>query len=198
MPWREFVPAADPPELEVHRLGVHGEDLRPDRRRRSLRRRSCGRRSDRCSRCCSATRAFPMPRRTTATSSEPFGRLHPTKAFPVHLAARASAPSRSSCSFFSLGLVIDALITTRILVQFIGQIGALTLVAQTRCGASWHVSDVAVSSAKPGRACGMDLRVRDIRPAGHPVRAGTLVAGVLVFGVWSWRAQRWPFRTALA
>ena len=31
------------------------------------------------------------------------------------------------CSFFSLGLVIDALITTRILVQFIGQIGALTL-----------------------------------------------------------------------
>ena len=31
------------------------------------------------------------------------------------------------CSFFSLGLVIDALITTRILVQFIGQIGALAL-----------------------------------------------------------------------
>ena len=31
------------------------------------------------------------------------------------------------CSFFSLGMVIDALITTRILIQFIGQILAVTL-----------------------------------------------------------------------
>ncbi len=31
------------------------------------------------------------------------------------------------CNLFSLGIVIDALITTRILVQFIGQIGAVAL-----------------------------------------------------------------------
>jgi uncharacterized membrane protein YfcA len=31
------------------------------------------------------------------------------------------------CSFFSLGIVIDALITTRILIQFIGQIVAVVL-----------------------------------------------------------------------
>jgi hypothetical protein len=31
------------------------------------------------------------------------------------------------CSFFSLGIVIDALITTRILVQFIAQIGGVVL-----------------------------------------------------------------------
>jgi hypothetical protein len=27
---------------------------------------------------------------------------------------------------------------------------------------------------------------------------GTLMAGVLVFGIWSWRAQRWPFQAAVA
>ena len=37
-----------------------------------------------------------------------------------------------ACSAFSLGMVIDALITTRILVQFIGQIAALTLLRRTQ------------------------------------------------------------------
>lgn len=55
-----------------------------------------------------------------------FARLHPTGQFPtvslVVLGALAIL-----AGFVSLGMVIDALITTRILVQFIGQIGALTL-----------------------------------------------------------------------
>ena len=55
-----------------------------------------------------------------------FGRLHPTRAFPYISLLVVGAVS-IVCSFFSLGMVIDALITTRILVQFIGQIGALTL-----------------------------------------------------------------------
>ena len=57
---------------------------------------------------------------------KPFGRLHPTRVFPT---------SRCSCSgllsilssFFSLGVVIDALIATRIVVQFIGQIAGVVL-----------------------------------------------------------------------
>src|SRR5213075_860324 len=55
-----------------------------------------------------------------------FGRLHPTRAFP-YISLLVVGLISIVCSFFSLGLVIDALITTRILVQFIGQIGALTL-----------------------------------------------------------------------
>jgi amino acid transporter len=55
-----------------------------------------------------------------------FARLHPKKNFPyvslVVLGAIAIV-----CSFFSLGMVIDALITTRILIQFIGQIAAVSL-----------------------------------------------------------------------
>src|SRR5215210_684759 len=55
-----------------------------------------------------------------------FGRLHPSKPFP-YISLLVVGAVAIVCSFFSLGLVIDALITTRILVQFIGQIGALTL-----------------------------------------------------------------------
>ena len=49
-----------------------------------------------------------------------FSRLHPTKHFPAISLVLIGAISIAA-SFFSLGLVIDALITTRILVQFIGQ-----------------------------------------------------------------------------
>ena len=50
-----------------------------------------------------------------------FGRLHPTKHFP-HVSLLVLGLIAILCSLFSLGMVIDALITTRILVQFIGQV----------------------------------------------------------------------------
>ena len=55
-----------------------------------------------------------------------FARLHPTKHFP-HVSLLVLGVISILGSFASLGMVIDALITTRILVQFIGQIGAVTL-----------------------------------------------------------------------
>src|SRR5213079_1131691 len=55
-----------------------------------------------------------------------FARLHPSGSFP-HISLLVVGLVAIVCSFFPLGLVIDALITTRILVQFIGQIGALTI-----------------------------------------------------------------------
>ena len=55
-----------------------------------------------------------------------FARLHPTGQFPTVSLIVLGALSILA-GFVSLGMVIDALITTRILVQFIGQIGALTL-----------------------------------------------------------------------
>src|SRR5437870_10810278 len=55
-----------------------------------------------------------------------FAGLHPSGGFPyVSLIVLALLPIFAG--FVSLGMVIDALITTRILVQFIGQIGAVTL-----------------------------------------------------------------------
>src|SRR5215468_3946375 len=55
-----------------------------------------------------------------------FGWLHPRKNFP-YVSLVVLGVIAIICSFFSLGMVIDALITTRILIQFIGQIAAVTL-----------------------------------------------------------------------
>lgn len=56
----------------------------------------------------------------------PFARLHPTKKFP-HVSLLTVSAVAVAAAFFNLDVVIDALITTRVLVQFIGQIGALPL-----------------------------------------------------------------------
>jgi len=53
-----------------------------------------------------------------------FGKLHPEKEFP-HVSLLLIGGLSIAFSFFNLQTVIDALLTTRILVQFIGQIGAL-------------------------------------------------------------------------
>ena len=53
-----------------------------------------------------------------------FARLHPTGRFP-HVAVVVLGVLSILCSFFSLGDVISALLTSRILIQFVGQIAAL-------------------------------------------------------------------------
>src|SRR6476660_4990990 len=60
-----------------------------------------------------------------------FNRLHPTKRFP-YVAVIVLGLISIIFRFFSLDIVIDALITTRILVQFIGQIFALTLLRRNQ------------------------------------------------------------------
>ena len=60
-----------------------------------------------------------------------FGRLHPTKHFP-YVSLLVLGGISIVCSLLPLGLVIDALITTRIVVQFIGQVFAVMLLRKTR------------------------------------------------------------------
>src|SRR5215204_5990964 len=55
-----------------------------------------------------------------------FGRLHPTKGFP-HVSLIVLGAISIIAGYFSLGTVIDALIVTRIVVQFMGQIVGLIL-----------------------------------------------------------------------
>src|SRR2546426_7442671 len=55
-----------------------------------------------------------------------FARLHPSGGFP-YVSLIVLGILSIFAGFVSLGMVIDALITTRILVQFIAQIGAVTL-----------------------------------------------------------------------
>jgi amino acid transporter len=60
-----------------------------------------------------------------------FGRVHPTRNFP-HYSLLFVGAIAILCSWLPLMTVIDALLTTRILVQFIGQIGAVVWLRRRR------------------------------------------------------------------
>lgn len=124
-----------------------------------------------------------------------FGKLHPTKHFP-HLSLLALALISIACSFLSLGTVIDALVTLRIVIQFIGQIAAVVLLRRCR-------KDIRM----PYRMwlyplpCFLALAgwLFVFATAGSQVillSLGMFALGVMVFLSWSAMAKRWPFGNA--
>lgn len=126
-----------------------------------------------------------------------FGRLHPTKPFP-YISLLVIGLISILCSFFSLQLVIDALITTRILVQFMGQIGAITLLRKRAPGALrpykmwlYPLPSLVALAGWIFVFATSDLKV-------ILFGLGSLVLGVAFFALWSWRTHRWPFATATA
>jgi len=124
-----------------------------------------------------------------------FGRLHPTKRFP-YVAVIVLGLISIICSFFSLDIVIDALITTRILVQFIGQIFALTLLRRNqpnmiRPYRMW-LYPVPSLIALAGWIFIFSTADKMVILLG----LGTLGLGAIFFLIWSWRSQRWPFDEA--
>lgn len=60
-----------------------------------------------------------------------FGKVHPKHNFP-HVSLIVIGVLSIFCSFLSLQIVIDVLIATRIIVQFVGQIFALTLLRRKK------------------------------------------------------------------
>ena len=189
VPWREFVPAKDPPDpvasMFVERL--YGS---------------------------SAASVFTVMVLWTAVASvfalmlgysripyaasrkgdffSAFGRLHPTKDFP-HASLLLIGAVSIACSFLDLMTVIEALLVMRILVQFIGQIGALMLLRRTQPAmerpyrvwlyplpcfvalAGW----LFLFATSPGKVIVFGLT--------------TLAVGVVVFLVWSKSKKSWPF-----
>jgi amino acid transporter len=124
-----------------------------------------------------------------------FGRLHPTKRFP-HVSLLLTGVIAIAASTLSLGMVIDALITTRILVQFIGQVVALTLLRRN-----------APDMPRPFKVWLYPLPnlvalfgwIFLFATSGWDVIAfglGTLLLGVAVFFAWAWHTRRWPFAGA--
>ncbi len=123
-----------------------------------------------------------------------FGRLHPTKRFP-YVSLITLGVISIICGFFSLGIVIDALITTRILVQFIGQIFAVMLLRKR-----------APDMPRPYRIWLYPIPnvvalvgwVFIFATTDWPVilvGLGSLTLGAVVFFIWSFYTQRWPFAT---
>jgi len=121
-----------------------------------------------------------------------FGRLHPTKDFP-YVSLIVLGIISIICSFFSLGIVIDALITTRILVQFIGQVFAIVLLRR-------RMPDL----PRPYKVWLYPLPnllaligwIFIFSTTDWPIIVlglGTLLLGTLAFLSWSWYTKRWPF-----
>src|SRR5213594_4269527 len=121
-----------------------------------------------------------------------FARLHPSQGFPTVSLVVLGVLSILA-GFVSLGVVIDALITTRILVQFIGQIGAVTLLRRRspelpRPYRMWLyplpslvalLGWIFVFATTPLSVIAFGL--------------GALLLGVICFGAWSWNGKTWPF-----
>ena len=121
-----------------------------------------------------------------------FARLHPSKGFP-YVSLVVLGVLAILAGFLSLGIVIDALITTRILVQFIGQIGAVSLLRR-------HAPEM----ARPFRMWlyplpslvalfGWIFIFATTPPKVIAFGLGALGLGIIAFGAWSWKQHTWPF-----
>jgi APA family basic amino acid/polyamine antiporter len=138
---------------------------------------------------------IPYAAATDGTFFKVFARVHPEKRFP-HVSLLLIGAIAILASTVSLGIVIDALITTRILIQFMGQIVAVALLRRDRPDlerpfriwlyplpnlvalAGW----VFVFSTSGATVILFGLL--------------TLLAGIGAFGLWTWRTSQWPFATA--
>jgi len=121
-----------------------------------------------------------------------FARLHPKKDFP-HVSLLLIGLLAIAFSFVNLTTLIDALLTTRILVQFIGQVGAVMLLRRLK-----------PNMERPFRMWLYPLPAL-IALAGWVFLFWTtewrlklaafvmLALGVCFFLVWSRQTRRWPF-----
>ena len=121
-----------------------------------------------------------------------FGRLHRTAGFP-HVSLLVLGAISIFAGFFSLGTVIDALIVTRILVQFIGQLFGLILLRKKAPGMPrpfrmW-LYPLPALVALFGWIFVFATTDRDVILFG----LGVLFLGFLAFLFWSWSTQQQPF-----
>ncbi len=96
-------------------------------------------------------------------------------------------------SLFSLGLVIDALITTRILIQFIGQIFAVTLLRRVAPGMKRPFRIWLYPIPNFVALIGWIFIFGTTDPLIILFGLGSLGLGFVAFLGWSWRSQKWPF-----
>lgn len=121
-----------------------------------------------------------------------FGRVHPKGKFP-YVSLLAMGLISIVCSFFSLGLVIDALITMRILIQFIGQIVAVVLLRRREPGMVRPYRIWMYPIPNLLALVGWIFVFATSDPKVILFGLGTLGAGVVFFLLWSWWTKRWPF-----
>jgi len=121
-----------------------------------------------------------------------FGKLHPRLGFP-HVSLIVVGLIAAAATFVKLGTLIDALLTTRIVVQFAGQIGALvmlrTLKPEMERPFRMWLYPLPALLALVGWMYLLFTTEKGLLAAGGIA----LMAGCVVFLVWSWKAKKWPF-----
>ena len=139
---------------------------------------------------------IPYAAATDGTFFSVFAKVHPEKHFP-HVSLLLIGAISIAASTLSLGMVIDALITTRILIQFMGQIVAVALLRRDR-----------PELDRPFRIWLYPLPnlvalagwVFVFSTSGATVilfGLVTLLAGVGAFALWTWRTRQWPFQSVM-
>jgi len=121
-----------------------------------------------------------------------FGRLHPTKNFP-HISLLLMGGLAIAFSFFKLADVIAGLLATRILIQFIGQIGALILLRRTQPNLNRPFRMWLYPVPAFVALCGWVFLFCTTSPKPRLYAILTLALGIVSFFLWSWRTKRWPF-----
>jgi amino acid transporter len=121
-----------------------------------------------------------------------FARLHPTKDFP-YISLLVLGVLSIVAGFFSLGTVIDALIVTRILVQFMGQAFGLILLRRQqpdmpRPYRMWLYPLPALVAL-----AGWIFVFATTQVAVIVFGVGVLALGFVAFLLWSWNSKSWPF-----
>jgi amino acid transporter len=121
-----------------------------------------------------------------------FGQVHPRMGFP-HVSLIVVGLIAAAATFVKLGTLIDALLTTRIVVQFAGQIGALvmlrTLKPQMKRPFRMWLYPLPALLALVGWMYLLFTTDKSLLAVGGL----TLVTGGMVFLFWSWRTKTWPF-----
>ena len=123
-----------------------------------------------------------------------FARLHPTKGFP-HVSLLVLGALAIVCSFFPLGIVIDALIATRILVQFVGQIAGVILLRRRRPDMNRPYRIWLYPATTIVALVGWLFIFATTGVAVMLFGIGVLALGSAAFLLWSYRLRQWPFAT---
>jgi amino acid transporter len=121
-----------------------------------------------------------------------FGRVHPRLAIP-HISLLLVGGLTLVWSFFSLDNVITALITTRIIEQFIGQIVAVVLLRRTQPDRMRPYKMWLYPLPCALALLGWLYMYVTAKLLYIGLGLGTLTAGIGAFLYWSWLTGGWPF-----
>ncbi|GMA62205.1 amino acid permease [Alicyclobacillus fastidiosus] len=121
-----------------------------------------------------------------------FGKLHPKHNFP-HIALLVMGLVTAICCFLNLSTIINALMAVSIVVQFIGQVVALTVLRRRQPGMKRPFRQWLYPLPSLLALVGW---IYVFYSSGWPaieLAIGWTVLGIIVFLIWAKREKQWPF-----